>query len=160
MVWSNNDLKRFWNKVINQGNNCWSWKASKEAGYGRMLFDGKLQLAHRISYQIHYGPLDDDICVLHTCDNRECTNPNHLFLGTRLDNNRDRQRKGRSSGGKNGGAPMGTRNGMAKLSESDVRMIKQLLQQRINRKLLAERFSISISTIDHIATNKKWAHVV
>ena len=89
--------KRFWAKVIKKGDEeCWSWAASRHSfGYGYLWNGHKVDVAHRISYEIHKGNIPEGMLVCHTCDNPECTNPNHLFLGTRNDNNQDCMSKDR-----------------------------------------------------------------
>jgi hypothetical protein len=92
------DEKRFWEKVeIGSDDDCWNWKAAKQPnGYG--AFASPISLyAHRIAYTLKRGPIPPGTCVLHHCDNKSCVNPNHLFLGTRADNAKDRVRKGRSA---------------------------------------------------------------
>lgn len=91
--------KRFWAGVDTTGD-CWVWKGSKAgAGYGVLGIDYKSVYAHRFSYELHFGPIPDNLCVLHKCDNPPCVNPDHLFLGTQLDNMDDRNRKGRTHKG-------------------------------------------------------------
>lgn len=91
--------QRFWDKV-KKTPACWVWKgATTVAGYGRIARSGTrngLVLAHRFSYELHYGPFDPALNVLHTCDNPSCVRPSHLFLGTVADNNRDMSAKGRN----------------------------------------------------------------
>lgn len=55
-----------------------------------------MTLAHRVAWELVHGPIADDLCVLHRCDNRLCVNVEHLFLGTRGDNIRDASVKGRA----------------------------------------------------------------
>jgi len=89
-------VDRFWEKVDMRGH-CWEWTAAKTScGYGRFKVEGKTVGAHRVSYELHYGEIPEEMCVLHTCDTPPCVNPEHLFLGTPTDNNRDRDQKGRN----------------------------------------------------------------
>lgn len=80
---------------------CWDWLGYKQPeGYGTFPHRGT-HYAHRVSYQLHVGPIPDGLHVLHSCDNPPCSNPAHLFLGTVADNMHDRDRKGRHRGGPN-----------------------------------------------------------
>lgn len=86
---------RFWAKV-RKSDGCWPWIKSRQPyGYGRFNYQGKQVQAHRVAWILTNGPIPDDLCVLHSCDNPPCCNPDHLFLGTKGDNNRDCIRKGR-----------------------------------------------------------------
>lgn len=73
---------------------CRLWKGCRVKGYGQLRgFDNKPTLAHRFSYELHYGGFDKKLCVCHKCDNPSCVNPEHLFLGTHSDNMGDRRIK-------------------------------------------------------------------
>lgn len=74
---------------------CWEWQMNKlHGGHGQGKFRGYPVKAHRLSYAAYRGE-PGDMMVLHECDNAPCCNPEHLFLGTRADNNRDAHKKGR-----------------------------------------------------------------
>lgn len=88
-------MDRFFQKV-DMSRDCWIWKAGTDKdGYGKIYVDGKTIRSHRVSWEIHNGPIPKNMCVLHKCDNPPCVNPEHLFLGTSTDNNRDREVKNR-----------------------------------------------------------------
>jgi hypothetical protein len=92
---------RFWENVEKtEGNKCWIWNGSKDlAGYGKLSVGGqgnKYDIrAHRLSYEMRFGPITGDNVICHTCDNPSCVNPNHLFEGTQKENMKDMSRKGR-----------------------------------------------------------------
>lgn len=87
--------------IIVNDNHCWVFKGYKTPqGYGKIRskrFFPKESLAHRISYLLNsVFTLPSELCVLHKCDNPPCINPDHLFIGTRDLNNKDRATKGRT----------------------------------------------------------------
>lgn len=78
---------------------CLVWTgATTKQGYGHMKVDGKTITVHRLTWLLNKGEIPPGMCVLHTCDNPPCCNPDHLFLGTDLDNKRDAMGKGRRMG--------------------------------------------------------------
>lgn len=96
----NNWVERFWSRV-KRGDGCWEWQGgSNQYGYGlftRRGCDTKVtRVASRISWELAHGPIPQGMVVCHKCDNPPCVNPDHLFIGTHLDNMRDMVAKGRS----------------------------------------------------------------
>jgi len=82
---------------VNPETQCWEWqKGLTEKGYGNCAIDGHPHKAHRLSFKEFNGEIPDYSLVCHTCDNRKCINPTHLFLGSHADNMRDMIAKGRA----------------------------------------------------------------
>jgi hypothetical protein len=141
---------RFWAKVRRTLDDaCWEWQASLMCGgYGAFNWEGKTLKAHRIAWAHEYGEIPEGMNVCHRCDNRICCNPAHLFLGTHLDNARDRNSKGRQARGAN--------QPQAKLTEDRVRAIRA--DNRFHRDI-AKAFGISKALVSFIKCKKAWRHV-
>ncbi len=89
--------ERFWTKV-NKSLDCWNWLANKYPnGYGQFQLEGKPRSAHRLSYELAYGPIPKGLVVRHKCDNPGCVRPEHLELGTQADNVQDSVRRSRNA---------------------------------------------------------------
>jgi len=150
-----NTIANFWARVDQTGD-CWPWtKYCNSDGYGKAWFNGRQERAHVLAWYFSNGTIPADLCVLHKCDNPPCCNPSHLFLGTQLDNMRDRDAKGR-------GAiviVLGERNGNAKLTEADVLEIKALLAKGVLPKVVADQFGVGRRMVSYIKTGKNWTHV-
>lgn len=156
-------LIRFWRNVDRRRNeDCWNWLGPiNNNGYG--LFGlwahkdrGKVITAHRLSYELHCGPIPKGsghhgTVIAHRCDNRRCVNPAHLFACTQAENLRDCLNKGR------GNKAAGEKAGRAKLSEQTVSAIRRLVEDGTNRKKLARAFNVTPQTITDIADLKSWA---
>lgn len=146
--------ERFHSKVMTEPNSgCWLWTGCYEGnGYGNIGSggsEGRTLKAHRLSYEMHVGPIPPGADVLHRCDTRECVNPFHLFLGTQADNMADMVRKGRNA--------RGSTNGHAKLTEDDVRAIRASADLLTD---LVEAYGVAASTISQIRSGHRWRHVI
>src|SRR3990167_554627 len=152
-------MERFWSAVsIGTPTQCWTWlKAKNRHGYGMFWTDRRMKLAHRVAYTLRTGSIPKGLCILHRCDNPACVNPNHLFLGTQIDNirdcvSKDRHKKG-TAGLRCGDAARGALNPMAKLTQEQVSAIR--LDRRPQREV-AEMHGVSQSTISLICCWKRW----
>lgn len=134
---------------------CWLWKLGLTPnGYGvagRSTANRRVK-AHRAAWEAANGPIPSGLCVCHRCDVRHCCNPDHLFLGTRADNARDKVEKGRH--------PRGSSANGAKLKEADVATIKKLMGLGVGVCRLARLFGVAPTSISHIKDDSTWRHVL
>lgn len=150
--------ERFWSKVSKiSDDNCWLWLGDKISnGYGRFSLKNKKYLAHRFAFSLDNNiPINNIDCfICHTCDNRLCVNPRHLFKGTNSDNMVDMYRKGRGNDNK------GEKHGASKLTDAEVLKIRQLCITGISQQKIASMYNVSQSLITNIKLNKTWKHLV
>lgn len=146
--------EKFWSKVT-KGDSCWLWRGMTKSGYGAIdarRISGVFFYAHRVSWEIHFGPVPEGLHVLHTCDTPLCVNPKHLFLGTQRDNNNDKVAKGRQAKGEI--FPY------ARLTERDVKHVRiQYAGGGITMQKLADELDTDTGHISMIVNRKMWKHV-
>jgi hypothetical protein len=148
---------RFWQKVDKFGpvplhrpelGPCWIWTRGTRK-YCSFRFKDKLVLPHRFSWKLHFGEPSPKLMVCHHCDNPRCVRPDHLFLGTQLENMRDAAAKKRLK------APTGN----ATLTEDQVREIRRADANGIKSKVLARVYGVTYTAIRFIVRRDTWAHV-
>lgn len=161
-------IDRFWSKVeISEDKDaCWIWKAGlSNKGYGSFNFQKKMTSAHRVAYQLTHGEIPEGLCVLHNCpggDNPACCNPNHLFLGTQLDNIRDMVQKGRQAKGEYLSSKLrkGESHSQHKATSEQVRFIRQRFAEGgISKSELAIQVGLGRRTVIDIINLKSWKHI-
>lgn len=137
---------------------CWNWTRAKfECGYGAKTIKGKQFYGHRLSYELHKGPIPDGLVVMHLCDNRACINPAHLRVDTQRENLLDARRKGRLPNYTN--QPKGDKHHRAKMSETDIKKIRGLHNEGVSLRAIAASYGMHDSTIGDICKGLTWKHV-
>lgn len=144
--------KRFEAKVL-KTDSCWLWKGGIGAGgYGYTWFNNRSTRAHRASYEFHVAKIPEGMFVLHKCDNPPCVNPEHLFVGTPLDNMLDKIKKGRNNPAK------GERNSKSKLTNKEAEFVRKLYRKGgVTQNELAIRYGVHQVCISLIIRNKTYA---
>jgi hypothetical protein len=150
---------RFWLKVdIRSDDECWIWNGPvSNCGYGNFSVGGKRSpdykqwSAHRYAWVIANGEIPDGLNVCHTCDNRLCVNPAHLFLGTDVDNMADKVAKDRQA--------KGSTSGKSKLSEADVNKVIELYNSGKLQREVGEELGVSQAVVSKILLGQNWKHV-
>ena len=187
---SKKDITRFWSKVDKNGptmphmkSHCWLWTAATNSrGYGQFWAAGRQVRANRAAWMIANNSISCGLYVCHSCDTPTCVNPSHLFLGTHIDNVRDRDSKGRQAKGDKNGMrlyrdrlPRGDNHharlhperlargesvGNAKLNTATVLVMRALHAAGGNgARRLAKRFGISRSTAEAVIRRTTWKHI-
>lgn len=148
--------ERFWSKV-RRTDTCWEWTGYRTPmGYGHFGWrrDGKNEifLSHRVAWEITYGSFAEELCVCHHCDNPPCVRPDHLFLGTRTTNAKDRVRKGR--------VLVGAQHPSARLKEEEVRTIYAKVTSGLATGAeMARQYNVHDGTVNAIMTGRNWRHL-
>lgn len=151
---------------------CWVWTGRRTAkGYGALRFPGA-NTAHRAVWILQHGAIPvghgyHGTCVLHRCDNPLCVRPEHLRLGTQLENIGDATMKARMARGDASGMALhpdswtvGERSARARLTDQDVREIRDAAATGESRRSIGARLGIDASAITRIVNRKRWRHVV
>lgn len=149
------DAERFWSKVVG-GDGCWIYSGSKKAdGYGQFSVGsradgtrGKVR-AHRMAWCLTNGAIPDGMDVLHECDNPSCVRPDHLKLGTHIDNMKDARDRRRRQGASNANS---------QLSDAQVAEIRRRYESGLfTQTKLASQFGITQSMVSKIVRGENWS---
>jgi len=144
-------MERFWPKVDKSGD-CWEWTGCRHPeGYGRFNPYGEIINSHRFIFELEGSDIPSGMIVCHHCDNPPCVNPDHLYLGTHMDNTRDKINRGNQLRGED--------HPRSKLSEENVKEIRDGIANGIECKFFAKQFNLSTSNISSIKNRKSWKHI-
>lgn len=156
---------RFWRHVTKDGpipphcpeiGSCWTWDgfiATNGYAYMWLSREKKMILVHRLSWELHNGPIPEGLWVLHKCDNRACPNPHHFFLGTHQDNIADMILKGR------GAHKMGEDASAHKLTTIQVLEIRERSRKGEDSLSLSKEYGVGHSTVCSVVNRKSWKHI-
>ncbi|MFI6637158.1 HNH endonuclease [Nonomuraea fuscirosea] len=143
--------ERFWEKV-DKGPGCWLWKGVCKSGRYGVINRGRRgegqAYAHRLAYEFAHGPIPEEVEVCHRCDVPLCVNPAHLFLAAHGVNVQDMVEKSRQQHGE--------RHYAAKLTEDEVRRIREMVAGGWSHRAVAEQFGVARSTVSNIMTGHRW----
>lgn len=143
---------KFWNQII-KTNTCWNFRNIYKPGYGRIYLGSYKNIgAHVFSYMIHKGNVPKGFHVCHSCDNRACVNPDHLWIGTPKDNAYDAIKKERRV------YVNGEKHGNHKLTEKEVRKIRKIYRPGESNEI-AKQFNVAASCIRAIMCRRIWRHI-
>lgn len=148
--------RRFWSNIDKNGpGGCWLWKKCVgHFGYGVVAREnGEERQAHRIAWTLVNGPIPPGLCCLHKCDVPACCRPDHMFLGTRLDNNRDMDQKGRSN------RLYGERHSRAKLTELKVIEARSRYKAGESLKSMAPGYGVAKRVLWQAVAGRTWKRI-
>jgi len=159
-VYNRDDVIRFWSKVdFREDHECWPWTGTTIAdGRGMFQVGGKSVVAARVCLRVCGEVIPTGKYVLHRCDNPNCINPRHLYIGTAQDNINDAKDRGPARGVRVG-APLGEKHGRSKLTAEGVRDIRRRYSQGETKTVIAKRYDVSLSTISGVLSGRVWSHV-
>lgn len=146
--------ERLWSKVVFLPTGCWEWTAGTSGGYGSIRIEnGRGAIAaHRLSWMLHHQADPGDLYICHTCDNRLCVNPWHLYAGTPADNTRDAIDRGRLRGNSN----QGEAHNASRLTWEQVSEIRRMRADGQILRVIAERYDVSLPNVYRIVSGQTW----
>lgn len=144
---------RFWKKVL-KSENCWIWSGGNNGTYGTIQIYGRAYYAHRVSFELNGNVIEENKVIMHSCDNPLCVNPNHLFMGSQLDNMRDKMNKGRYK--VTAGDHKGIKNAAAKINDDTAFNIRKDRELGMSIRKIGKKYTLSPSQIFRIVKGESW----
>ena len=162
-------MERLYKRRMETPSGCWEWIGARTtAGYGELVVDGKVNYTHRLSWELHNGPIPAELFVLHRCDNPPCFRPDHLFLGTHQINIADKMTKGRHRHGHLYGddhparkhpetfLKYGEDHHNARITWAIVREIRASYATSETKASIAKRLGLNRGTVYKIVNQQQW----
>lgn len=144
---------------------CIEWTGFRtKRGYGVIGVNNRVIRAHRIAYEIAFGPIPRGLCVCHSCDNRACINPEHLFVATHAENMKDMADKGRANNAPailaaRGKHKLGENHHATKVTANVVTLMRDMKRGGNTLREVSARFGVPMATVQSIVTGRTWGHV-
>ncbi|MDY3555321.1 HNH endonuclease signature motif containing protein [Gemmata sp. JC717] len=137
---------RIFDRVTKSESGCWLYTGGiSSTGYGIASVKGRSAHVHRMAFELRCGEIPDGMCVLHRCDVRRCINPDHLFLGTLADNNRDTMQKDRTDDRR------GEKNTQVKFTDEQVKQMRSMYASGLfSQRQIASTFKASQQHVSQI----------
>jgi len=141
--------KRFWDKV-DKTDSCWLWTGCVfKSGYGAVSINCKTYISYRISWLLFGNTIPEGHVIRHKCRSKKCVNPTHLETGTYAENAEDKKRDKTQ--------PLGEQCNLAKLTATQVHEIRARASE--NHYTLAEEYGVNQSTIWRLVNRRRWKHI-
>lgn len=146
------DVERFESYVI-RTEDCWLWSgALTQKGYGQFFLESENRAAHKVAYELNYGPIPAGFVVKHSCDNRNCVRPTHLTAGTQQSNIQEAVDRGRMA--------VGALNGRSTMTEQTAKEIKDLLRAGpFTMRHIASMYGVNQHAVQNIRYGRTWVHL-
>lgn len=147
-------IERFWSSIDKNPDGCWLWrKCTYSFGYGAVNWRNRALATHRVAFLLEKGPLAVGLCVCHKCDVPACCRPDHLFSGTRLDNNRDMDAKGRDN------RLFGENHSRAKLTDAIVIEARRRKKNGDMMNVMAKEYGVDRHALWQAIVGKTWKNI-
>lgn len=142
-------------RITMSASGCWEFPVARGGRYGYLSIHSRPHAAHRLAWELVNGPIPEGMFVCHTCDNKPCCNPDHLWVGTHVENMADMAAKGRHAMN----LKFGVLHHSAKLTTRQVRDVRTALAYGVPLRVIARLAGLHRKSITKIRDGLSWADV-